>query len=264
MRSPFPGMDPYLEGELRTSAHTALIAETWRYLSPRLRPRYVVLMEKRFTLSYPEIEDGVAIEAVGGSVRPDAAIVAGERSSQSVGPGAPSPALLELDTMMPEAVPQHTLEIRDAATRELVTAIELLSPSNKRGQGRSEYLARRDQLLLSRAHLVEIDLLRSGARVPMRQALPSYPYFVFLSRAGRRPLTQVWPIPLRQPLPRIAIPLLPGDTDIELDLQEVLEKAYETGGYDLIVDYARAAEPPLETPDAMWAQERVQAQRATG
>src|SRR5205823_2575020 len=70
------------------------------------------------------------------------------------------------------AVPHVTIEIRDAANRQLVTAIEVLSPTNKRGDGRSEYLAKRQRLLLSTAHLMEIDLLHQGQRVPMQQPLP--------------------------------------------------------------------------------------------
>jgi hypothetical protein len=82
-----------------------------------------------------------------------------------------------------------TLEIVEAGSRRLVTAIKVLPPTNKRGEGHEEYLRRRRQYLLSDVHLMEIDLLRSGERVPMRQALPSVPYFVFLSRAEARPVS---------------------------------------------------------------------------
>jgi uncharacterized protein DUF4058 len=43
MPSPFPDMDPYLEGALWTTFHFALGAEIVRQLAPRLRPRYLVL-----------------------------------------------------------------------------------------------------------------------------------------------------------------------------------------------------------------------------
>lgn len=64
-------------------------------------------------------------------------------------------------------MPHVSIEIRDVARRQLVTAIEILSPTNKRGEGRLEYLAKRRRLLLSTAHLMEIDLLRQGQRVPI-------------------------------------------------------------------------------------------------
>jgi len=71
-------------------------------------------------------------------------------------------------------VERHTfLEIRDCDNRQLVTVLELLSPSNKRpGPDREQYLAKRQQLLASSVHLVELDLLRvvrayDGAFTPM-------------------------------------------------------------------------------------------------
>src|SRR5207248_10336320 len=95
-------------------------------------------------------------------------------------------APLQLSTVVPEKVPQVTVEIRDTANRQLVTAIEVLSPTNKRGDGRMEYITRRQRFLLSSAHLMEIDLLRTGQRVPMRDPLPPAAYFVLLNRAERR------------------------------------------------------------------------------
>jgi hypothetical protein len=80
-------MDPYLEGELWTTVHTALIAKIWEYLAPRVQPRYVVLMEKRFVMAVPEVEDGVSITAPdGANLRPDVALVKG--GSEPPGPGA--------------------------------------------------------------------------------------------------------------------------------------------------------------------------------
>ena len=77
------------------------------------------------------------------------------------------------------------------------------------------------------AHLIEIDLLRRGKRPPMREALPDVPYFIFLSRAQRRPLTDVWPIRLDAPLPTISVPLLPGDADVPLDVQLAFSRVYD-------------------------------------
>jgi hypothetical protein len=163
------------------------------------------------------------------------------------------PLTAELATIMPVAVPHVTIEIRDTANRQLVTAIEVLSPTNKRGDGREEYLAKRRRLLLSSAHLVEIDLLRQGQRVPMEQPLPPAPYFVFSSRSERRPLLDVWPIALGDPLPTVPIPLLEEDPDVPLPLQAALTAIYDAFSYDLAVDYQRPPEvslPPSETP---WA-----------
>ena len=163
-------------------------------------------------------------------------------------------APLELATIIPAPIPHVTIEIRDTANRQLVTAIEMLSPTNKRGDGRQEYLAKRRRILLSTAHLLEIDLLRQGQRVPMQKPLPAASYFIFLSRAERRPMTEIWPISLRESLPVVPIPLLPDDKDVALDVQQVFTTTYDLLGYDLAVDYTRRPEMPLPKEDVVWAE----------
>ena len=41
MPSPFPGMDPYLEGSEWTSLHFGLCLEIARILVPKVRPKYI-------------------------------------------------------------------------------------------------------------------------------------------------------------------------------------------------------------------------------
>jgi hypothetical protein len=108
--------------------------------------------------------------------------------------------------------------------------------------------------LLSTAHLLEIDLLRQGQRVPMQKPLPSTSYFIFLSRAEKRPLTEIWPISLKEPLPVVPIPLLPGDADVALDVQQVFTTTYDLLGYDLALDYTQSPELPLPKEDMAWAE----------
>src|SRR5207247_1729487 len=117
----------------------------------------------------------------------------------------------------------------------------------------------RRRVLLSTAHLLEIDLLRSGRRVPMRQPLPDTPYCVVLTRAEAKPFSDVWPIDLRQHLPTVPVPLLPGDADVFLDLQAALTAIYDALGFDLMVDYSRPPELPLAVDDAAWAASFVRA-----
>ena len=111
------------------------------------------------------------------------------------------------------------VEIRDRQGRDLVTVIELLSPTNKRpGPDREQYLAKRRQLLASGVHLVEIDLLRGHPRLPLDD-LPPCDYYVMVSRAEERPQAGLWPLGLRDPLPPIPVPLRAADPDASLDLQ---------------------------------------------
>ncbi len=239
MPSPFPGMDPYLEGSFWSPVHHSLAEEILRQLAPRLRPRYVALPEERYVVEIQDTRSDIYPD--GGIAPSEIAEVSAERQP------------LRLPTVIPSPVPLVTVEIRSTGGRRLVTAIEILSPANKSGEGRREYLAKRQKILRSSAHLVEIDLLRRGRRVPMRQELPKASYFVLVSRAEDRPMTDVWPIALDQSLPTVAVPLLDGDPDVALDLQEAVSNIYDLRGFDLLLDYSQPPEVPLDPDNARWA-----------
>src|SRR5438270_6339179 len=108
MSKPFPGMDPYLEGDLWTTVHTDLCGEIARQLAPKLRPKYVALSTRRVVLAPPDENE----------------MLAGHRFLDVALPSTP------------ESIPHISIEIRDVAERRLVTFIEVLSPTNKRGPGR--------------------------------------------------------------------------------------------------------------------------------
>lgn len=131
MVSPFPGMDPYLEGGLWTTLHIQLAVEIARQLTPRILPRYFAFANQRQVTDLPE---EVAIEA--GDVYPD-------------------------------VVPHSWVEIRDQAGRTLVTLIEILSPTNKRGDGRREYLRKRKIALANPLPTVRIPLREPDADLPL-------------------------------------------------------------------------------------------------
>jgi hypothetical protein len=181
-------------------------------------------------------------------------------SPHAAGP-SPTPVVAQAPLILladfPEPIPHVSVEIRDVAGRRLVACIEVLSPTNKRGPGREEYAAKRFEVLSGPAHLVEIDLLRSGARFPTAQALPEVPYFVFVSRAQRRREVEVWPITLEQPLPVIGVPLLPGDADVPLDLQQALRVVYDIIGYDELIDYTQPPPGPLTPSQAAWIEDQL-------
>jgi hypothetical protein len=216
------------------SFHGQLIAEIARQLAPRLRPKYVALMDERVVWDAPE--DDVWIDAV--EAKPDVAVIESPRAGTM--PGATTlTAPLTMATVMPTPVTHRSVEIRDVANRQLVCAIEVLSPANKRGRGRRKYWLKRGRILQSSAHLIEVDLLHQGHRVPMEEPLPNYPYFAFVSRAQRRPKVDVWPIALADLLPQVPVPLLAGDADVPLDLQSAVKAVYDGVGYDLILDYTK-------------------------
>ncbi len=252
MPSPFPGMDPYLEGSTWMNFHGQLCAEIARQLGPKLRPRYLALMTERFVT---EIPDGLAITTA--TLSPDVGVV--EHSSWVAGAARQSIATapLHLATVIPEPVLHFSIEIRDRNDHRLVACIEVVSPTNKQGDGYLEYQRKRNRVLNSTAHLLEIDLLRQGQRIPMRDPLPEAPYFVFLGRFETRPVTDVWPIYFDQALPALPVPLLPNDQDVILDLQQAFSTVYDVCSYDLIIDYSQPAEVPLPPEAAGWADERL-------
>ncbi len=148
------------------------------------------------------------------------------------------------------------LHIFDRESRRLITVIELLSPSNKyAGPDREQYLRKHHGVLRSEAHLVEIDLLRGGPRMPWRR-MPACDYCVVISVQQERPEAGIWPIMLRDPLPSIGIPLKPNDSPAVLNLQQMLNRIYDAAGYAYYI-YANEPEPPLTADDAAWAKSLI-------
>jgi hypothetical protein len=148
--------------------------------------------------------------------------------------------------------PEPFIEIVHASG-DVVTIIEVLSPSNKVNPGREEYLNKQKQILSSGTHLVEIDLLRSGEHTvacPKEKQPAPYHYLACINRVGHGWATYC--IPLQRHLPRIGIPLREPDRDVVLDLQTIFDRCYDNGGYEDFVDYRQPSTPRLEFSDAEW------------
>lgn len=254
MPSPFAGMDPYMEGDLWTTVHAHLGTEIARQLSPKLYPKYVARAIRRYVLDTPE---DIAVAA--SNMYPDVSVSEMSRATRLTGKTAVATAPLKLPTLMPSEVPHVSVWIRDSKHRRLVAGIELLSPTNKRGRPRHKYIARREHILMSSVHLLEIDLLRQGLRVPMQEPLPAADYFVLLSRAPNRPLTDVWPIRLGEKLPVVPVPLLPGDADVSLDLQAAFTSIYDEFHFELDIDYQEPPDVPFTPKQASWAEKLLRA-----
>lgn len=251
MPSPFPGMDPYLEGELWQEFHETLASAIRAQLMPRLAPKYVALLAKRYVLDRPAL--GV-FDAPPRVVYPDVHVVAPPgMPATAPGPGQGAIAAPAVDLPSFLETPQRSIEIRDVAERRLVTVIEILSPANKHGDGAREYNDRRLELLRTQAHLLELDLLRQGLRIPPDGVLPPAAYYVSLSRQRRRPFTQIWTVGLRDRLPVVPTPLLPPDPDVPLDLQAAVDACFALVGYERLLPYRDPPPPPeLGAEDEEW------------
>lgn len=248
MPSPFPGMDPYLEGELWQEFHDRLAEQISEQLTPHIRPRYVTALARRFVLT----------NAIPGMYKPQkASAIFAERPADPMPscPGATEPAV-ELPSPLPEEISVISVEIRDITERRLVTVIEILSPASKYSEGVRAYHRRRTALLRTSVHLLEIDLLRHGERIELLGEPPPAPYYAYLSRVQRRPYTQVWPISLREPLPVLPVPLLPPDTDVPLDLQHAIQICYQQGGFEQMLNYVSPL-PHFKGDDAAWITDTI-------
>ncbi len=143
-----------------------------------------------------------------------------------------------------------------------MTVVEILSPWNKAGSGRSEYLAKRRALAHQSVHLVELDLLVGGDRVAAAKTLPKGDYYAFVSRSDDRPRGDVYGRTVRQELPRLPIPLATADPDAFVNLQAAFEDAFDRGDYGELIDYSQPPRAPLAEADRQWAVE--QARRRDG
>ena len=251
MPSPFPGMNPYLEQpDFWPEVHHLLISLLLESLVPQLRPKYRVAIEKRV---YEMAGNDSLLVGI-----PDVIV---QRRSTPKSEGDSTVAVAPLTTQKPKRVEvpmpmefrEAYLEVREMATGEVVTVIEVLSPANKRmGKGRQVYEEKRDRLLGSRTHLVEIDLLRSGEPMPVFGDDTNASYRILVSRGDRRPQADLYLFNLPDAIPAFSLPLRSEDTEPMVDLQGLLNGVYDRAGYDFIVDYAREPIPPLCQSDAIW------------
>lgn len=247
MPSPFPGMNPFLEqDDVWKDFHDTFIPFIRDTLAAQIQPHYIVKIEEYLFIHEPPAEQRILLGYGDISVaRPN-----GERGSVAAVAARSAPARIRVPSIEFE---KHTyLEIRDRRSRELITVVEMLSPSNKKpGPDREQYLGKRGTLLHSTAHFVEIDLLRAWPKMPMEEAA-SCDYSVMVSRVEERPHAGFWPLRLRDPLPSIPIPLRLPHADVEVDLQAVLHRVYDSAQYGNYI-YDETPYPRLSPEDAAWA-----------
>jgi len=252
MKSPFPGMDPYLEHPaLWPDVHNSLITAIRDALTPLIAPRYYIGLERRAYLLKPD--DMVFIG------RPDIAVVPHRAEpAKSRLPLAES-AVLEVDVPMADEVSENYLEVHEVSTGKLVTMLELLSPVNKlREQGRKQYEEKRADVLRTRTNLIEVDLLRAGEPMPVVGEPIQSDYRILISRGDRRPHAQLYAFNVRQAIPPFPLPLLPDDVEPAVDLGTILHDLYQRARFDLRLDYTQPPIPPLEDEDTAWARELIQ------
>jgi hypothetical protein len=243
-------MDPYLESQLVwRDVHHNLITAIQTALAPQVAPDYYVAIEQRVTTV--EIQRGEGVR------EPDAAIIPTRPVAVPSGgvAVAEAPVATAIAVTLPyfEKVREGYIEIRDVEHHVVVTAIEVLSRTNKLStEGRQEYEKKREAVLASVTSLIEIDLLRAGE--PMRmEPVPQSDYRILVSRGWEHPHAILHAFGIRQAIPAVSVPLQWGEKEVSLALGELLAGMYDRARYDLRLDYRAAPpEPPLSAEDAAW------------
>jgi len=240
-------MDPYLEHPtLWPGVHNGLIAALQLALAPQLRPRYYIALEERVYVTEP------AQRAVVG--RPDLAVVGHPEAASALPPAPIASPVLTVRVPLPDAVRETYLEVRETGTDYVITVLEILSPTNKRpGRGRRMYEDKRLDVLATRTHLVEIDLMRAGEPMPIMGNSSASDYRILVSRGDCRPDATLYAFGVRQSIPLFPLPLKPADQEPVVDLGRLLHDLYDQASYDLRLDYTGEPDPPLPAAEATWA-----------
>ncbi len=254
MFSPFPGMNPYMENpELWPEVHHLLIGILAETLNPQLLPKYRVAVEKR--VYETTANDSLLVDI------PDITI---ERfrnmaTTSTAVTTDPTAAPMTVILPMPIEIKEGYLEVREVATKQVVTVIEVLSPANKRsGRGYDSYVAKRQDILASQTHLIEIDLLRSGTTMGYGRNVPDYHYRLLISRSHARPKAELYGFNLQDRIPTFAVPLQNQDAEPVIDLHALLDMIYDRAGYAFAIDYAQAVVPKLSEGNQVWINQHLQ------
>ncbi|MBI4673942.1 MAG: DUF4058 family protein [Chloroflexi bacterium] len=275
MANPFPGMNPYLEDpnewgdvhhRLMTYIADALQVQLPRMYAARLNIRvYVDAYQPRIPVTRHHAQgDSMRV------MRDDVSVLVLEKKArETLAPYVAAPTMLNVPPpaepliVFLEPLEEHEayIEIVRLQDEHIVTLIEVLSPTNKKaGEGRGQYLRKQRELLESDTHLVEIDLLANGMPTLAvlqgnTSVLPPHRYLINVRRAPERYRFEVYPVKLQERLPRIRIPLMKPDPDVALDIQAVLNQAYDNGAYDRLLNYHEPPHTTLAADEAKWVDE---------
>ncbi len=253
MKSPFPGMDPYLESRW-LDVHSRLNIYASDALNQRLPPGLLARSEER-TIVAGEDEDLR-------DIFPDVSPFERGLAEPSWASGDASIGVAESVCVLlkQHEIKQRYLEIRDARSGgRVITVIEFVSPTNKRsGDGLTKYCQKQQECRDGGVHLMKIDLTRAGDRslimpIALLKRRNRTIYQAWLSRANDRDRGWAFRLPLTQRLPSLPIPLRPTDQDVLLELQPLIDQVYEKGRYSEDIDYSEPLDPPLSPPESEWA-----------
>ncbi len=260
MKSPFPGVDPYLEAQgFWPDFHARFITYLSDEIAGHLPTAYHASIGERVSLVSHQ-EHRLQTK----TVIPDVAITGGGPSDYAASSTA------TLSEVQPTTIPhiidaqeelrETYVEIVRRDDQSLVTVIELLSPSNKTEPGLSQYVQKQNLLLHEKVHLLELDLLLGGERRRFQKPLPPGHFYAMLSRVENRPNCDVYAWNLASRIPAVPVPLLAPDPDILVNLAAVFETTYGRGRYADIVRYDDKPELAVGAETLDWIADTARSQ----
>jgi hypothetical protein len=255
MTNPFPGVDPFIEANDRwIGFHNAMMVYASEELNAVLPENYAAFIEERLELVDGPDASRVTIPDL--SVGRDIYSDSGSAGTAVLTEPSLAPSVLTLPDYDP--VSEAYIDIRRLPDQELVTSIELLSPTNKDPHGgSSKYRAKRADTISQNVNLVEIDLLLAGRRPEVIGKMPAGHFFAYISRASQRPRCDVYGWSLRDALRVIPIPLRSPDPDVTLDLALAFSMPYERNRYRKTLRYDKALTESFAESDRSWIASRI-------
>ena len=268
--NPFPGMNPYLERRDNwPDFHNDLVAQLRAHLGPQLPDYYRIGLEQRVEVEEPfgptsgltfMIPDALITDAPG---RAGPASGRFATSTTSAAVADPPKQAMAVRVRMPREVRVNWLRVESAPNREVVTIIEVLSPTNKApGESRRRYIRKREAILAAGVNLVEIDLMRNWAPMPLETPPPASDYRILVCRAWQRPDALLYPFRVQDAIPQFPLPLLLDDAEPEVDLGPIIDGMHHTARYNLVAGYDAPPPAPEFPPETQaWIAEQVAALR---
>lgn len=245
----FTGVNPLLMSRLQARGefegfHNYYLIELANYLNEVLPSNYQANPEAKLTLLYRHFANPTQPR------KPDITI---ERNKT---PYSITPTLEE--TVSDLTIPLDEVTLEDEEMVVLISqmdnefiplvVIEMLSPSNKIGRGKLDYLQKRKEFLQNNLVLLEIDLLHATPSPIEKMPIYPYhddatPYYIALSNPNlENPHTAVYRFGINQILPKIKIPLSDGDS-VLCDFDAIYQSTFFKGRYAGRVNYA---DTPME------------------
>lgn len=253
LKSPFPGMDPYLES-LWPEVHASLIVYARNQLNSQLPNDLQANIEENLAITKDDQQS---------SIRPDIHV---SHDPTRLPSSAQISAAVVSEPLVLRRAPHPTRHVEIVGKDgQLITAIEFLSPWNKVGnRAREKYARKQLDFIDAGVNLVEIDLVRQGSYIlaaPLEEFRSEQrtPYLICVYRDASPDQFEVYRAPLEHPLPNIPVPLRYGERDAVLQLQPLIDQCYQDGRYYRL-DYSGKPSGKFNKALKQWINQRLQSE----